>query len=172
MEKIGPKEAAAQIREEFLNEHIDPRFHHQVRFSGQILDELGAERSIENTAKVMRLLTAHGIEGHSYAEYPRWVKNERGERAVVNDEDHEAAFMARPASHDEDGKPNPEHGHVDPQSGLFHAGMKPIVYGEEWKEEIHRAEEVAEQHELSPELDAELDRELADRPPSIANEET
>ena len=127
MDKIGPVEAANTIRDEFLNEHIDPRFHHQVRFSGDVLAELGQEKSIENTAKVMRLLTKHGIEGHAYDDYPKWVTNERGERAVVNDEDHEASFMSRPESH-VDGNPNPEHGHVDPQSGVFHAGMKPVVY--------------------------------------------
>jgi hypothetical protein len=128
MDKIGPKEAADVIRDEFDNEHVDPRFHHQVRFAGDVLSEMGKEKTIENTAKVMRLLTKHDIEGHSYSDYPKWVQNERGERAVVNDEDHEAEFMARPAPHDDKGLPNPEHGHVDPQSGVFVAGMKPVVY--------------------------------------------
>jgi hypothetical protein len=128
MDKIGPHEAADTIRTEFENESIDPRFHHQVRFSGDVLAELGAEKTVENTAKVMRLLTKHNIEGHSYSDYPKWVTNERGERAVVNDEDHEASFMGRPDPHDDKGVPNPEHGHVDPQSGVFVAGMKPVVY--------------------------------------------
>lgn len=128
MDKIGPKEAADIIRDEFDNEHVDPRFHHQVRFAGDVLSEMNAEKTVENTAKVMRLLTKHDIEGHSYSDYPKWVQNERGERAVVSDEDHEAEFMARPAPHDDKGLPNPEHGHVDPQSGLFHAGMKPVAY--------------------------------------------
>lgn len=127
MDKIGPKEAADTIRDEFLHEQVDPRFHHQVRFAGDVLSELAQDKTIENTAKVMRLLTKHNIEGHAYADYPKWVTNERGERAVVNDEDHEAEFMARPESHI-DGVPNAEHGHVDPQTGVFVAGMKPVVY--------------------------------------------
>jgi hypothetical protein len=175
MDKIGPKEAADTIREEFKNEHIDPRFHHQVRFAGEVLAELGESNNIENTAKVMRLLGKHGIEGHAYADFPKWVTNERGERAVVNDEDHEAAFMARPESH-VDGEPNPEHGHVDPQSGVFHEGMKPVAYdytepmpvelvetepepfvakpdlgAEKWKEEIKRAEDVSRADEIKAE---------------------
>lgn len=127
MDKIGPKEAADTIRDEFLHEQVDPRFHHQVRFARDVLSELAQDKTIESTAKVMRLLTKHNIEGHAYADYPKWVTNERGERAVVNDEDHEAAFMARPESH-VDGVPNAEHGHVDPQTGVFVAGMKPVVY--------------------------------------------
>lgn len=122
MDKIGPKEAADTIRADFQNEHADPRFLHQVRFAKDVLTELGQDQSVENVAKAMRLLDKAGIEGHAYNDYPKWVQNERGERAVVNDEEHEAAFMARPAPHDDDGIPNPEHGHVDPQSGVFVEG--------------------------------------------------
>jgi hypothetical protein len=173
MDKIGPVEAANTIRDEFLNEHIDPRFHHQVRFSGDVLAELGQEKSIENTAKVMRLLTKHGIEGHAYDDYPKWVTNERGERAVVNDEDHEASFMSRPESH-VDGNPNPEHGHVDPQSGVFHAGMKPVVYDhsefDAMEPHIHGAEQAdidADRHRVegmqNTEFVAAQDRGAIDR---------
>lgn len=122
MDKIGPKEAATQIRADYQREHVDPHFQHQVRFAGDVLAELGEEKSPENIAKVMRLLDKAGIEGHAYSDYPKWVQNERGERAVVNDEEHEEAFMARPAPHDDDGVPNPEHGHVDPQTGVFVEG--------------------------------------------------
>lgn len=122
MDKIGPKEAADTIRRDFQNEHADPRFLHQVRFAKDVLTELGKDQSVENVAKAMRLLDKAGIEGHAYNDYPKWVQNERGERAVVNDEEHEEAFMARPAPHDDDGVPNPEHGHVDPQTGVFVEG--------------------------------------------------
>ncbi len=164
MDKIGPKEAADAIRDEFENEHVDPRFIHQVRFSGDVLAELGAEKSVENTAKVMRLLGKHNIEGHSYSDFPKWVQNERGERAVVNDEDHEKAFMARPPRHDDDGKPNPEHGHVDVQTGEFHAGTKPTVYDHT---EFDAAEPVAEYDPVSAEtkqrrVDAAQNSELFD----------
>lgn len=128
MDKIGPREAADTIRADFQNEHADPRFLHQVRFAKDVLTELGIDQSVENVAKTMRLLDKRGIEGHAYNDYPKWVQNERGERAVVNDEEHEEAFMARPAPHDDDGVPNPEHGHVDPQSGEFTAGVVPTVY--------------------------------------------
>lgn len=132
MDKIGPKEAADTIRADFQNEHADPRFLHQVRFAKDVLTELGKDQSVENVAKAMRLLDKAGIEGHAYNDYPKWVQNERGERAVVNDEEHEEAFMARPAPHDEEGVPNPEHGHVDPQTGVFVEGnevRRPEPYG-------------------------------------------
>ena len=45
MDKIGPKEAAAQIGAAFQNEHVDPGFRHQVAFAGDVLSELGAEKS-------------------------------------------------------------------------------------------------------------------------------
>lgn len=125
MDKIGPKEAADTIRADFEHEHIDPKFHHQVRFAGDVLAELGQEKSPENIAKVMRLLDKHDIEGHAFNDYPKWVQNERGERAVVDDEDHEQLFMDRPPVADDDGMPNPEHGHVDPQSGKFVSGVSP-----------------------------------------------
>lgn len=128
MDKIGPKEAADTIRADYQREHVDPHFQHQVRFAGDVLAELGEEKSPENIAKAMRLLDKAGIEGHAYNDYPKWVQNERGERAVVNDEEHEEAFMARPAPADDAGVPNPEHGHVDPQSGEFTAGVAPTTY--------------------------------------------
>ena len=128
MDKIGPKEAADTIRADFNNEHADPRFLHHVKFAGDVCQELGVEKSPENIAKTMRLLDKAGIEGHAYNDYPKWVQNERGERAVVNDEEHEEAFMARPAPADDDGVPNPEHGHIDAQTGVFTAGTKPVVY--------------------------------------------
>lgn len=159
MDKIGPREAADTIREEFENEHIDPRFLHQVRFSGDVLANLGHPNSVENTAKVMRLLTKHGIEGHAYADFPKWVQNERGERAVVNDEEHEAQFMARPPSYDDSGTPNPEHGHIDPQSGVFHAGLKPVEY-DPHEPHIHGSE-------VSDGLDEALTDELEHPPESI-----
>lgn len=162
MDKIGPNEAAEKIRDDFSNEHIDPMFHHHVRFSGDVLDHLGQEKTPENLAKVMRLLTKHGIEGHARQQYPLWVTNDRGEKAVVNDEEHEAAFMARPPSHDDAGVPNPEHGHVDPQTGFFHAGMKPVEYD---PHEPHI-------HEVSPELDDAVTEELDHPPKSIMNEVT
>ena len=118
-EKIGPKEAAAEIRDDFRNEHAEPRYLHQVRFAKEVLKELGEQETPESVAKVMRLLDEHKIEGHSYQDYPAWVQNERGERAVVNDEDHEKEFMARPEATDEGGVPNPDYGHVDPQTGVF-----------------------------------------------------
>ena len=130
-DKIGPREAADLIRDEFTNEHLDPQFHHQVVFSGKILDHLGEEKTPENVAKVMRLLGKHGIDGAAYVEYPAWVQNDRGERAVVLDDDHKAAFMARPEPVGSDGNPNPEHGHVDPQTGVFTAGAKPVEYTDE-----------------------------------------
>ena len=148
MDKIGPKEAADTIRAEFENEHVDPRFHHQVRFAGDVLAELGKERSVENTAKIMRLLTVHGIEGHAYADFPKWVTNDRGEKAVVNDEEHEAAFMARPEPMVGDA-PNPEHGHVDPQSGEFYVGVKPVEYDAEMEPELVEPDAV----EAEPEQD-------------------
>lgn len=126
--KIGPHEAADMIRADFLNEHADPRFLHHVRFAGQVCDELAVEKSAENIAKVMRLLGKAGIEGHAYTDFPKWVENERGERAVVTDDDHEKAFMDRPPHTDDKGVSNPEHGHVDPQTGVFVAGKKPVVY--------------------------------------------
>ena len=133
--KIGPKEAAAIIHDDFRNEHADPRFIHHVRFAGQVCDELKVEKSPENIAKVMRLLGKANIEGHAYTDFPKWVSNERGESAVVKDEDHEKAFMARPPMVDDKGVPNPEHGHVDPQTGVFVAGMKPGVYEDPGKAE-------------------------------------
>jgi hypothetical protein len=128
MAKIGPREAANQIRSDFQNEHLDPRFQHQMTFAGKVLDQLGAVRTPENTAKVLRLMAKHGIEGSAYVDYPAWVENDRGERAVVNNDEHKAAFMARPEAADAEGNPNPEHGHVDPQTGVFTAGVKPVVY--------------------------------------------
>jgi hypothetical protein len=147
MEKIGPREAAATIRADFENEHADPRFLHHVRFAGQVCDELGVEKSPENIAKVMRLLGKAGIEGHAYNDFPKWVENERGERGVVTDEDHEKAFMERPPIADENGVPNPEHGHVDPNTGVFVAGMKPVVYDDD-----HRSDDPPpfETHEETP----------------------
>ena len=49
MDKIGPKEAAAMVRDEFHNEHIDPLFHHQVRFAGDVLTvaRVGADAGAE-----------------------------------------------------------------------------------------------------------------------------
>lgn len=126
MDKIGPKEAANDIRADFQREHVDAHFQHQVRFAGDVLSELGEDKSPENVAKVMRLLDKHGIEGHAFNDFPKWVQNERGERAVVNDEDHEQAFMARPAPTDDDGVPNPEHGHVDPATGVFVEGNEVV----------------------------------------------
>jgi hypothetical protein len=145
--KIGPKEAADTIRDDFHNEHADPRFLHQVRFAKDVLTELKEDKSVENVAKVMRLLDKAGIEGHAYHDYPAWVTNERGETAVVNDEDHEKQFMERPPATDEGGVPNPEHGHVDKQTGVFTAGVKPAVYDHD--------EPFAEQHDdpLLPEHD-------------------
>ena len=121
--KIGPKEAADTIREDFHNEHADPRFLHQVKFSKDVLKELNEEPDAENVAKTMRLLDKHGIEGHAFNDYPKWVQNERGERAVVHNEDHEQEFMSRPERVDEKGIPNPEHGHVDPATGYFVSGV-------------------------------------------------
>lgn len=132
MDKIGPKEAGDTIRADFQNEPADPRFLHQVRFAKDVLTELGKDQSVENVAKAMRLLDRAGIEGHAYNDYPKWVQNERGERAVVNDEEHEEAFMSRPVPADDDGVPNPAHGHVDPQSGVFVEGnevRRPEPYG-------------------------------------------
>lgn len=123
MDKIGPKEAAAAIRKDFQNEHVDPHFLHQVAFAGDVCAELGVEKSPENIAKSMRLLDKAHIEGHAYNDYPKWVQNYRGERAVVNDEEHENAFMSRPELADDDGVPNPAHGHVDPATGVFVEGV-------------------------------------------------
>lgn len=128
MDKIGPKEAADTIRKDFLNEHADPRFLHGIAFAGDVCGELGVEKSPKNIAKVMRLLDNAGIEGHARHDYPSWVTNSRGERAVVADADHEQAFMDRPEPLDADGRPNPAYGHVDPNTGEFTAGATPTVY--------------------------------------------
>lgn len=128
-EKIGPKEAADTIREDFHNQHEEPHYLHQVRFAKEVLKELHEHETAESVAKVLRLLEEHGIEGHAYSDYPAWVTNERGETAVVNDEDHEAEFMSRPPATDDGGVPNPEHGHVDPQTGVFTRGVVPTTYG-------------------------------------------
>src|ERR1700754_4852398 len=126
MDKIGPKEAADTIRKDFLNEHADPRFLHGIAFAGDVCGELGVEKSPKNVAKVMRLLDKAGIEGHAYNDFPKWVQNKRGERAVVDNEDEETAFMNRPEQI-VDGKPNPEYGHVDPNTGQFSLGVAPTV---------------------------------------------
>lgn len=123
MDKIGPKEAADRIRADFRHEHVDPHYQHQTAFAKDVLKELGEQESPENLDKVMRLLDKNSIEGHAYNEYPKWVQNERGERAVVNDEDHEELFMNRPPVVDDDGIPNPDHGHVDPATGTFVEGV-------------------------------------------------
>lgn len=127
-DKIGPKEAADVIRADYQHEHVEPHFHHQVRFANDVLTEMGEEKSPENVARVMRLLDKNGIEGHAYADFPKWVKNERGESAVVDDEDEESAFMSRPEQY-VDGEPNPEYGHIDPNNGKFvQAGQRDKTY--------------------------------------------
>ena len=131
MDNIGPHEAADVIRDDFHNEHADPRFLHHVSFAKKVLAELQEVVSVENVAKVMRLLDKHDIQGHAFHQYPAWVTNERGESAVVNDEEHEKAFMARPPATDDGGVANPEHGHVDVQTGVFVAGKKPVVYDDD-----------------------------------------
>lgn len=118
MEKMSPHEAADAIRDDFISAKPDADYKKRARFAHDVMNELHVHNTRDNFYRVMKVLDAKGIEGIPLNDYPKWVENDRGEKAVVADAETQDKFMSRPGPN-EDGTINPESGHVDPNTHIF-----------------------------------------------------
>jgi hypothetical protein len=93
---VTPAEAADVIRDEFTHEPLEPGFLHRVKFAERVCESLGVAVTPWDSAKVMRLLEKHNIDGSAYEAFPGWFENSRGEKAICDTEEIMEAFMNRP----------------------------------------------------------------------------
>ena len=124
-----PQEAADAIRDDFLNEPAEPGFIHRVKFAELVCECLGVSHTPWDVERVLKLLERHSIDGSTYAAFPGWFENDRGDRAICDDEAAMEAFMSRPDSVNEDGTSNPEAGTIDAH-GKFIPGRRSVVKDE------------------------------------------
>lgn len=87
--KMGPREAAALIREKIHATTMDPQSQHQANYVGAVCAYAGLDKDPQNLQHVFDVLRENDIEIPSGDEYPKYVGKLGDRDLIADDESHE-----------------------------------------------------------------------------------